>query len=218
MTLATAARPSARLSAELKDSTAQAHERAEHSNFMGQLLAGELDADAYAALHGQMWFVYSALERAARAVAGDPIAANIIDPRLERVPALEADLDALHGSSEWRARLRPLPATEAYVARLDHIAHTGDAARLVAHHYVRYLGDLSGGQVISRMVQRHYGVSDNAVTFFTFAGIGKLKPYKDAYRAALDNIQLDDAARAQLLDEAAVAFLMNLEVFMELGD
>ena len=82
--------------------------------------------------------------------------------------------------------MTPLPATAEYIARLNDIEATKDVARLLAHHYVRYLGDLSGGQVIGRMMQRHYGVSDECVTFYRFAEIPKTKPYKDNYRAALD--------------------------------
>lgn len=218
MTLAMDARPSAQLSSDLKTSTADAHERAEHSNFMDQLLAGELSVDDFIALQEQAWLVYNALEHAARVVAQDPIAAGIVDPILERVPALEADLDFLHGNAEWRETVTALPATQAYVDRLNEIADARDAARLVAHHYVRYLGDLSGGQVIGRMMQRHYGVAAEAVNFYNFEGIAKVKPYKDSYRAALDAIELADADRARLLDEAADAFLLNLNLFMALGE
>ena len=90
-------------------------------------------------------------------------------------------------------------------------------ARLLAHHYVRYLGDLSGGQVIGRMMQRHYGVSDECVTFYRFAEIPKTKPYKDNYRAALDALPIDAADRERLLAEAADAFLLNLNLFNALG-
>ncbi|WJZ03226.1 heme oxygenase (biliverdin-producing) [Corynebacterium freiburgense] len=217
MTLAMEARPGAQLSAELKTSTAEAHERAEHSTFMEQLLNGNADVADFIALQEQSWFVYSALENAARKVADNPIAAGVVDPVLDRVPSLEADLDHLHGGKEWRETVTALPATQAYVDRLNEIAETSDAARLVAHHYVRYLGDLSGGQVIGRMMQRHYDVAPEGVTFYNFEGIEKVKPYKDNYRAALDAIELSDADRARLLDEAGDAFLMNLEMFNNIG-
>lgn len=213
MTLAMEARPGALLSADLKTSTAEAHERAEHSTFMEQLLNGDRGVADFIALQEQSWFVYAALEHAARVVSTDPIAAGIFDPVLERVPALEADLDHLHGNTEWRDNVVALPATQAYVDRLQEIADTKDAARLVAHHYVRYLGDLSGGQVIGRMMQRHYGVAEEGVSFYNFEGIDKVKPYKDNYRTALDAIELDAEDRARLLDEAGEAFLLNLNMF-----
>lgn len=201
------------LSQALRTSTAAAHEQAEHSTFMDELLKGNLGVEEFIVLQEQSWLFYSALEEAARAVAQDPIAADIVDPALERVPSLESDLDALHGSTEWRDNVTMLPATEAYVRRLQEIGESKDTARLIAHHYVRYLGDLSGGQVIGRMMQRHYGVSEDAVTFYRFTDIPKVKPYKDNYRAALDALPLSEEDRERLLNEAAEAFLFNLNLF-----
>ena len=205
------------LSLALKTSTAIAHERAEHSTFMDELLGGRLSVAEFTRLQEQSWLFYTALEKAARAVADDPIAADIVDPLLERVPALEADLDALHGSTTWRDAVRPLPATEEYIARLEDIAAHNDAARLVAHHYVRYLGDLSGGQVIGRMMQRHYGLGEDCLSFYRFADIPKVKPYKDQYRATLDALPLSSTDRQRLLAEATDAFVFNLNVFNALG-
>ncbi|MDO4631804.1 MAG: biliverdin-producing heme oxygenase [Corynebacterium sp.] len=204
------------LSVELKSSTRVAHERAEHSTFMSDLLEGKLDAQAFIALQQQSWLMYSALEEAVAAVRETGFAADLLDPVLDRKASLEADLELLTGA-DWEGKIIALPATLDYVARLNDIAATADGARLVAHHYVRYLGDLSGGQVIARMVQRHYGVAPEALSFYRFDGIQKLKPYKDNYRASLDALELSDAQRAQLLDEAADAFIFNHNMFADLG-
>lgn len=216
MTAPTTAEETLPLSQELKASTARAHDRAENSDFMTQLLDGELDTDAFIRLQEQAWLFYSALERASRAVADQPEARGIVDPRLDRADSLERDLDVLHGSSGWRATVTPTTATQAYVARLEEIAAKKDAPRLVGHHYVRYLGDMSGGQIIARMMQRHYDLPEDALSFYRFEGIGRLKPYKDAYRAALDALELTPAQRAELLDEAVEAFFYNFQVFADL--
>ena len=108
MTTATDTRES--LSAALKTSTAEAHDKAEHSVFMDELLAGKLSVADFIALQEQSWLFYSALEDAARAVADHPLASGIVDPALERVNALEHDLNHLHGSTEWRTTVTPLPA------------------------------------------------------------------------------------------------------------
>nr|WP_280953245.1 biliverdin-producing heme oxygenase [Acidipropionibacterium timonense] len=78
--------------------------------------------------------------------------APVLDERLDRTARLEADLayHAAHG----RVHRTVLPETGAYIATLR--VHARRPAALVAHHYVRYLGDLSGGQAIGRLVQRHY--------------------------------------------------------------
>ncbi|WP_407929822.1 biliverdin-producing heme oxygenase, partial [Corynebacterium mendelii] len=189
------------LSKALKVSTARAHARAEHSSFMQDLMDGRLDVAAFVSLQEQSWFIYRALENAARTVADDPLAASIVDPVLERVGSLEHDLDVLHGRAGWRCEVAALPAVVAYVDRLDEIAADKDAARLIAHHYVRYLGDLSGGQVIARMMQRHYGLDGCVLSFYSFDRIGKVKPYKDRYRAALDALPVDAVTRERVLRE-----------------
>ncbi|MFW8623216.1 heme oxygenase (biliverdin-producing) [Corynebacterium glutamicum] len=205
------------LSEELRTHTAQAHEEAEHSTFMNDLLTGKLDAQAFIKLQEQSWLFYTALEAAARACAEDSRAAGLLDPRLERKETLEADLDKLHENTTWRDNVTATAATASYVERLESIEAAKDFPRLVAHHYVRYLGDLSGGQVIARLVNREYAVSEEALSFYRFEDLGKLKPYKDNYRAELDALELTAEERAALLDEASDAFRFNQQVFQALA-
>lgn len=205
------------LSEELRTHTAQAHEEAEHSTFMNDLLTGKLDAQAFIKLQEQSWLFYTALEAAARACAEDSRAAGLLDPRLERKETLEADLDKLHENITWRDNVTATASTASYVERLESIEAAKDFPRLVAHHYVRYLGDLSGGQVIARLVNREYRVSEEALSFYRFEDLGKLKPYKDNYRAELDALELTAEERAALLDEASDAFRFNQQVFQALA-
>ena len=83
-------------------------------------------------------------------------------------------------------------------------------------HYTRYLGDLSGGQVVAHRMREHYGVDDSGLTFYNFEGIDKLKRYKDDYRARLDALPLDADAVDRLVDEALAAFAHNQAVFGDL--
>lgn len=198
------------LSVALQRSTAVAHERAENSGFMSRLLGGESNADALVALLAQSLPVYAALEAAVARNASDPRIAPLIDARLERTAALRADLDAHRAAGH--AMPEPLPATQRYVADIE--ACADDPAALVGHHYVRYLGDLSGGQIIARLVRRHYGLEDG-LTFYDF-DIEKPKVYKDSYRAALDALPLDERDRAAALDAATRAFELNSELFSDL--
>lgn len=205
------------LSVVLRDATAVVHDEAENSGFMSQLLEGELNREAAADLAAQLWFIYTALEEAVRTVSDDPIAAGVYDPRLERVPALEQDLRALLGEG-WRDDIVPDESTTAYVRHLQELADKRDAAAIVAHHYVRYLGDISGGQVIGRRLGDHYGIEGDGARFYDFEAIGKIKPYRDAYRVQLDEIPLpDDASRVALADEAVTAFRLNTDVFRGLA-
>ena len=160
---------------------------------MQRLMSGQLSAEAAADLSGQLWFVYESLEHAVRSVAHTPIAGAVADPRLERRFALEADLATLVGS-DWREKIRILPATASYVARLEEVS--GSAAEVVAHHYVRYLGDISGGQVIAARLGTLYDIEPDALNFYDFSAIGKIPPYRKGYRERLDSLmRLRSSAR-----------------------
>ena len=205
------------LSSLLRTSTAQAHEDAEHSPFVTRLLGGDGTVEDFAALTAQLYPVYAALEDALDRYATHPAVAAVHDPALTRAPRLAADLATLYGP-DWAARratgeIPTLPATAVYVDRLERLDRP---EALVAHHYVRYLGDLSGGQVVARLVARHYGVSADALGFYRFEAIAKPKVYKDAYRARLDALPLDDHARAVVVAAAVEAFGLNRAVFADL--
>ncbi|AKK07547.1 biliverdin-producing heme oxygenase [Corynebacterium testudinoris] len=205
------------LSHLLRDATAAAHGYAEKSPFMSRLVAGSLTRAAVADYTAQLWFIYRALEEGVRANGDGPFLSAVADQRLERVYALEADLVELIGP-EWREEIVPGPGTAAFVELLTGLSDTGDDLALLAHHYVRYLGDLSGGQVIARMLRDRYGVTDAGVNFYRFNDIGKIKPYRDGYRSALDGLELTDEQSAHLVAAAQEAFAANGRVFQDLAD
>ena len=204
-----------RLTTRLREATAAAHDDAENSGFMTAFLDGELHPCSAADLAGQLWFIYGALEDSVRAIADTPEGAAIADVRLERHDALERDLEFLVGP-HWRSSIEALPSTAAYVNRLTELGRTRDASALLAHHYVRYLGDLSGGQIIARRLRDHYGIDGDGARFYDFSALGKIKPYRDAYRDRLDALELHDDVRDRILAEAVLAFRMNTALFREL--
>src|ERR1700742_4490548 len=157
-------------SERIKAASWTAHRHAEESTFVHALLAGELSRADYARMVAQHYFVYDALEAGALVMAEDAIAGTFVHPALARVPALAPDLAFLVGP-DWRAEITPTAATAEYCARLREIVTTWPGG-FVAHHYVRYMGDLSGGQVIRRVVQRTYALEDNeGAAFYVFDDI-----------------------------------------------
>ena len=203
------------LSLALREGTREQHARAEGMEFIDALVGGRLGRDAYTALAVQQLAIYTALEGAGEQLraAGDDH--GLVFDELTRVPAIEQDLAFLLGTG-WRDDVAFVPATRAYAERLAGCG--ADVATYAAHAYTRYLGDLSGGQVVKRMVQRHYGLPDEAVSFYDFPEIHKLKPFKDVYRERLDALPLDEAQRAAVVAEAQVAFSLNQAMFAELGE
>ncbi len=86
---------------------------------------------------------------------------------------------------------------------------------LIAHHYTRYLGDLSGGQVVETL-DREFGLGGAGLAFYEFPM--RAKPYKDSYRARLDALRLDTDEIDGVVAEVRLAFGMNQKLFDELGD
>lgn len=203
------------LSQLLREGTRPEHEAAEGSSFVEELLGGRLTARAYVDLALQLHAVYVALEETAELVRLAPGGAGVVFDELRRVPAIEADLEHLVGPG-WRDQAAPTAATAAYAARIR--SGGADVGRYVAHSYTRYLGDLSGGQVIGRMVQRHYDVADAGVGFYAFAEVPRPKPFKDLYRARVDALDLTPAERDAVVDEARAAFRHNRALFGALAE
>jgi heme oxygenase len=191
------------LSTALREATTAVHERAHHSTYMAALLDGRLPLEAYTLLAEQYLGVYGALEAKGDELAADPVAGPFVIDELRRMPALEQDVAALGGSVEAP---RLLPETEAYVARL----READAARFVAHHYTRYLGDLAGGQVVGRLLERTYGITGPGGLFYDFSALGSPSKFRVRYRALLDEAGWDEMDQRRVCDEAVRAFELNI--------
>jgi heme oxygenase len=198
------------LAARLRASTSAEHRNTESRGFIVRLMEGELDLEQYSRYLAQFARVYEAMEsRPLSAV--DP--APVRDTAVHRADAANADLVAL-GAADWREAIPALPATERYV---EHLRSIDSGLLHLAHHYTRYLGDLSGGQIIATMLRRGYGATDDQLSFYRFDGIDNLVHYKRAYRTALDELALDDAQITVVVDEARRAFDYSGGILDDLG-
>ncbi|MGH3359430.1 MAG: heme oxygenase (biliverdin-producing) [Nocardioidaceae bacterium] len=205
------------LSRLMREGSRAEHEAAETSAFAEALLRGEVNADGYGAYLLRLSRIYDALERTGHRLADDPVAGVVVDRALERRDALAADLDHWIGP-HWASLPVDSPATETYVQRIR-ASSSRWSGLFVAHHYTRYLGDLSGGQAIGRVVTRTYAPPEGVGTaFYAFEGITKPKPYKDAYRARLDALPLEESDKRRIEDEVRIAFALNSAVFAELAE
>lgn len=200
----------------LRERTWTGHGESEGAGFMHDLMTGEGTREDYIALVVQHYYVYEALERVVEGFRDDPVAAPFLSDALTRMPALEADLEYLLGS-DWRTEIAPLPTTERYVARIEEVGAQGWGGGVVAHHYTRYLGDLSGGQAIRKLMQRHFGFETNGVGFYLFDQIADPREFKTTYREQLDAAPWDEAERDRVIDEVLLAYRFNTELFEDLS-
>jgi heme oxygenase (biliverdin-producing, ferredoxin) len=197
------------LSAAMRAASQEEHDAAERSPFFSELLRGGLGKDAYAAYLARLRPIYAALEEAVRRHRNDAVIAAVYDPALERLPAIDADLYCWSDGSP-----RPIysPAAESYRRRLESM---DNGPALLAHHYTRYLGDLSGGQAIARTLERIFNLGGIGLAFYAFPM--QPKGYKDGYRARLDTLTLQTEQVEILLSEVKFAFRLNQALLDELG-
>lgn len=202
----------------IRTASHEQHVEAETSSFMSDLLGGRLGVDAYARYTEQLWFVYEALESGADRLAADPVAGPFIQPELYRLGALERDLEHLRGA-DWRARVTALPATQAYADRVRECAAEWPAG-YIAHHYTRYLGDLSGGQIIRDKAEKTWGFErkGDGVRFYVFEEVTNPAAFKRGYRELLDAVRADDLEKQRIVAECKKAFALNTAVFHALGE
>lgn len=206
---------SVNLATMLREGTKKSHTMAENVGFVKCFLKGVVEKQSYRKLVANLYFVYSAMEEEMEKLKDHPIISKIYYPELNRKHSLEQDLYFYFGAN-WRETAQLSEAGAAYVARIREIAQT-QPELLVAHSYTRYLGDLSGGQILKKISQRAMNLADGEGTaFYEFQDIPDEKEFKSQYRQAMDELPVDLATAEQIVAEANAAFGMNMKLFQEL--
>lgn len=204
---ALALRPASLLGA-LRERTRELHTRAERSGIIADMLQGRATRETYGLLLRNLLPVYQAMEQQLARVAGSPRLGAIVRPELERAPAIASDLNSLAVDV---AEIELSPATEKYVGAIM-AAASGDGSRLIAHAYARYLGDLSGGQIVKRLLARSLNLAPAELSFYDFPAIADIEAFKAEYRAAIDRAGEDSEDFDALVEEGALAFELNIDL------
>lgn len=202
------------LSARLRAETRELHLQAERSGIMAALLRGHLPLEGYGALVAALHAIYAALEGGLERNAAHPTIAPLRHPGFARTSALASDLAVLRRLG--MAPHDPVDAAHEYAAHLRVLALDAPE-RLVAHAWLRYLGDLNGGRVLERVVRERLGVPDGAMSFYRFPALTDPATAAIAWRLALDGLALPDAVQAQLVDEASDGFRRHIALFETLA-
>lgn len=203
------------LAAALRARTRTLHGRAERAGVIAELLRGKIRPSAYLLLAGNLLPVYRALEDGLRRHARDPILAPFARPELRRAEALARDVAVLAGRPDPGA-VPALAAGRRYVERIEQVAPTAPEL-LIAHAYVRHLGDLSGGQIVRRLLVRAPGIGPDAVRSFEFPDLADLDRARNEYRAALDRVGMHLTDWTAVLEEACEAFRLTIALAEEVG-
>ncbi|XDD52402.1 heme oxygenase (biliverdin-producing) [Leptospira sp. WS92.C1] len=199
----------------LREGTSEEHKAAEGSAFIRCFMKGVLEKGTYARHLEAFYFVYEAMEKELARHADHPVLKSICYTELDRKQALLEDLQFFYGS--WKpADHKPTAATQAYVDRIRKISETKPEL-LAAHSYVRYLGDLSGGQILKKVAARALALPEGkGISFYEFPAIQDINGFKQNYRVALDTLPVSDSEKQDILKESKQVFLLNQGIFSEL--
>ena len=171
--------------------TAEVHAEAESQPFIKSIFAGNVDKDKYTDYVYQLFHVYGLMEiLASKHGIFDGI------ENLKRANAAQRDWTELcEGITTTIFNIKE--STLKYMQYLDSIKD--DPKKLLAHVYVRHMGDMFGGQQLAKLTP----------------GNGHMYKFEDipslvkAVRSKLD---------ISLADEAIIAFKHNIEMVKEYND
>jgi len=186
------------------------HLEAERTGIIRDLLRGEADRQGYVLLIRNLLPAYRAMEKGLERHRGSPGLRSLASYRLDRASTIESDLVALCGE-RWRHQVPSLPAGELYASRIEKAAE-GDGARLIAHAYARYLGDLSGGQILQRLLARTLELQPSELSFYHFPRFADIDALKADYRNALDKAGGYVRDPHAVVEEGAIAFSLNIDL------
>ena len=202
------------LALALKEGTKESHSAAENTKFVASFLRGVVDYEEYRKLLTNFYYVYDTMEQRIRETE-DPMVQAIKSEDLERKEAIERDLEYYYGP-DWKDKQEPSEACNTYCYRINEIAEK-DPYLLIAHHYTRYIGDLSGGRILKEIAARVLKPPvGKGLDFYEFPSIPDAKLFKQQYRASLDNLGTDTSQENALIAEANYAFRLNMYMFDEI--
>lgn len=193
----------------LREATRDLHTEAERTGFVREMLRGRVTREGYALFARNLLPAYEAMELAMERHAESTVLGPLAHPPVYRAPALQADLQGLAGPS-WRQSLPVLPATRRYAERIAAVAADGNGERLLAHAYVRYMGDLNGGQVLARLLAKNLGLDAATLSFYDFPGISDIGAFKASYRQWIDAAGNEIEDPDGVIAEAEAAFRLNI--------
>lgn len=188
----------------LKELTKAQHTNAERQDFVKVLMSGNINPDFYATYLYNQWKKYQALEDALDRFSIWADDETMFD--IKRTSAIHDDWYELWPVDQRKTNPITMPSTWAY---LDHIKEIEkDREMLLAHVYTLHMGDLSGGQMISKKVP-------GAGRMYKFNGdVGKMKDHLRTY------VNDDMAEEAKWVFESATSLfqeLMEVDIEYYLG-
>lgn len=200
------------LSTRLRESSMDAHKNAEGSSFIKDLFQGKCSDKKYAQYLWALREVYQTLENAMTEHKSQAQVKCVFYPELFRTEPLNNDLKVWNEGSVNENLQQAVNEYKNHLKQLQ----TDKPHLLVSHAYVRYLGDLSGGQILGKIMSKRFP-ENRGLNFYTY-NFSDFTERKNAYRSQLDVIgeQVPHFTN-DICDEAITAFKLNERIFESLN-
>ena len=205
------------LAGQLREGTKKSHTMAENTGFVACFLKGVVEKKSYRKLISDLYFVYKAMEEEIERLVQEehPVIKPIGFKSLFRRETLENDLKFYFGD-DWQNEINISKSAKEYVSRIHFVAQKSPEL-LVGHHYTRYIGDLSGGQILKKIAKKALNLEgNNGLNFYEFENIDDEKKFKEEYSKTLNELPINQIIADQIIDEANKAFTYNMKMFKEL--
>ncbi|KAI8097634.1 heme oxygenase-domain-containing protein [Halteromyces radiatus] len=216
------------LAMAMRQGTKVVHSAAENSVFTRRFLKGDITKGEYGQYLRSLYFIYKSMEELLEKHQQDPAIEMIYFPdELNREQALLEDLTYFYGRERLAQVTHPdtmTPAVKRYIQAMEEACKVNPAL-MVSHSYARYLGDLSGGQILAKRLKKyilHLEKQDSSwdsrlgVSFYYFNNIGNQNEFKNMYRQQLDEAPVTARTKDMVVAEAVRCFELNIALFDEI--
>lgn len=204
------------LADQMKTATASYHRRAEQSGIVSDILKKRVGVKAYTLYLRNLYLIYTGLEKPlGQRLDAYKTVSPFLNKMVRRSQPLAQDLYQLSGNKDWQ-NLPLLPSSLSYRKHIDHIREH-DPISLLGHIYVRYLGDMNGGQVLHRLLSETLELPEETLNFYKYPAIHKITSFRQAYRELFNAAKVTPEQRRQVLETAIKAFEFNIGLSEEIN-
>jgi len=202
------------LADEMKTATAELHRLAEKTGVVADMLNQRVCLANYVLYARNLLHIYQLMESPIIPESHVPQLDAFLDPKLKRADLLERDLDNLVGRNQW-LRFPLMPGTKNYGKNIESVKAKAPIA-IVGHCYVRYLGDLFGGQILKKLLIKQLGLNTDTTNFYHFTNINDIPEFRAEYRTKFNKLRVNSEDRKMIIDTAKQCFQFNIQISTEI--
>lgn len=197
----------------LKKAGKELHDKAEGTPVVKAIFDGTITESEYMDYLACLFEVYDQLEKELELLPVDSSIAPLVIPEFYRASSIKSDLKAF-GDEERK----PNAKAEEYRAHLKSIGQY-HPHRLVAHAYLRYLGDLFGGMMIHKKLGDRF---PGKLNFYDFKALCEAKQLKSPamfarkFKEILNTLPLTPLQQNEVVDEVLQGYQMHYDMFIQI--